>query len=106
MNEFISKGDNWQFVNNILIISVAVRKAKKQARTNPKVAVERLNKKNGFDKGFTAERIIGITRTSGRLMMLVKWKDIESAEMIPANVANEKCPQVVIKFYEQVLQFY
>ncbi|CAF0817411.1 unnamed protein product [Adineta ricciae] len=59
------------------------------------------NTPSGFDRGFEAEKVLGATDSAGELMLLVKWRHSDEADLVPARIVNVKCPNLVIEFYEQ-----
>lgn len=64
------------------------------------------DKTSPFDSGLEPEKIIGATDINGELAFLVQWKNSNKAMLIPSKLARQKCPQLVIDFYEQRLAWH
>ncbi|CAG7835779.1 unnamed protein product [Allacma fusca] len=57
--------------------------------------------RRGFDRGLKADFIVAATHADNQLMYLIKWKGCDDADLVPSVQANFKCPDVVIKFFEE-----
>ena len=66
-----------------------------------------MKKPNGFDRNLEAEKIIGAAHNErGEVFFQIKWSGSEEDHLVPAREANLKIPQLVIKFYEDRLNWY
>lgn len=54
---------------------------------------------------YVPEKIMGATELHGELLLLIKWRGTDNADLVPADIANVKCPQLVINFYQSKLSF-
>ncbi|XP_018341638.1 PREDICTED: chromobox protein homolog 1-like [Trachymyrmex septentrionalis] len=54
----------------------------------------------GFERELEADKILGSADDNGKLMYLIQWKGTDAVDMVSASEANVKCPQIVIRFYE------
>ncbi|KYN05191.1 Chromobox protein like protein 1 [Cyphomyrmex costatus] len=59
------------------------------------------NSIQGFKRELEVDKILGSADDNGKLMYLMQWKGTDIVDMVPASEANVKCPQIVIRFYEE-----
>jgi len=60
----------------------------------------------GFARGLEPERILKTSSNdNGEPCFLIKWKNCEDEDLVPAKEVNIKIPQLVIKFYEERFTF-
>jgi len=72
---------------------------------NEKNVSEKIESNVTTPKKKIAEKIVGASDLSGQLEFLLKWQGIEKFDKITAAEANLMCPQIVIIFYEERVEF-
>lgn len=54
-------------------------------------------------RGLEAEQIISCTDISGQMQFMVKWKNLDKADLVNAKEAKAKYPQIVQDFFQERL---
>jgi len=59
----------------------------------------------GWDRGWVARKVLGVTRNpDNSLWVLISWQNSNfPPELVPNHIANEKCPALMIEYYEKHL---
>jgi len=56
---------------------------------------------NGFDEGLEVEAILGTRDSQNGIFYLIKWKEREDLQLLPALLTFTHVPSLVIHFYAQ-----
>lgn len=75
------------------------RKKKRARKSNDTMQTDDDGPK-GFEQGFVAESLVGITQADGQLLFLVKWKNRDELELVPSEETRKHVPHMVIDFYQ------
>uniref|UniRef100_A0A1B6J960 Chromo domain-containing protein n=2 Tax=Homalodisca liturata TaxID=320908 RepID=A0A1B6J960_9HEMI len=67
--------------------------------------IHEVSRENGFERGLEIESIEGATLVEDTTLLLIKWKGVNEAELIPSTVLRMKCPQLLIQFYQKRLNW-
>lgn len=102
---FPASENTWEPVRNLDCPDLIQAFEAREKRTKEYKKTKSLEGPGRSSSNHEPERIVGATNSGGELELLIKWKGTEYAELIPAKIANEKWPQLVIKFYEEHIQF-
>ncbi|XP_054272791.1 uncharacterized protein LOC128993042 isoform X2 [Macrosteles quadrilineatus] len=58
------------------------------------------NRPQGFERNLEPERVIGATKSTGELMLHMKWKGSKDTDFVTAREAHLRCPELVIQYYQ------
>uniref|UniRef100_A0A0K8S4X2 Chromobox 5 n=1 Tax=Lygus hesperus TaxID=30085 RepID=A0A0K8S4X2_LYGHE len=61
---------------------------------------------HGFKRNLKPEKVLNVVKLKdGHRCFLMKWKDDLCPDFVTTDDANEKCPDLVIKFYEHIISW-
>lgn len=75
--------------------------SEKKRRVERKNRLDEIKKPRGFERGLLVDEIVGVTDYTGDLFYLIRWRDCNELDLLPASVVSERSPQDVIKFNEK-----
>jgi hypothetical protein len=55
----------------------------------------------GFARGLEPEEILDVTFFTGPAMFVIKWKTSDIVDLVPYWEVERKCPELILKFYQE-----
>ncbi|KAE9523045.1 hypothetical protein AGLY_016552 [Aphis glycines] len=80
-----------------------IKKREKRSAQKEKNDVTNDIDENGAPPEKVVEKVVELFNMDGELQYLMKWQGVEEASLISAKEANLNWPQVVIKYYENLI---
>ncbi|KAK0427694.1 hypothetical protein QR680_010373 [Steinernema hermaphroditum] len=62
-------------------------------------------RREGFNKGLEPLQIVSVTRCGDMTFMVVQFKDSDHLDLVPSSEALERCPKLVLGFFEKYVPY-
>lgn len=59
----------------------------------------------GFARNLEPLKVMGASINTGELLFLMQWKGANAIEWVSSKDARQKCPQLLLDFYEQNIKW-
>lgn len=104
---YANKYNSWEPKENLLCPELikSYEEELSKAEDQNKTPVEMSDSKAPGPSKRVPEKVIGVSKSGDTLMYLLKWKDVEEADLVTSEQAKVKIPQLVIRFYEANLSW-
>lgn len=70
-----------------------------------KIRAKTRNFRGGFAKNYIPEAICGVINTVEGLLIVIKWKDLDVVELVPAEEAHNNCPDLLLNYYNERIEW-
>uniref|UniRef100_A0A1I8A2X0 ChSh domain-containing protein n=1 Tax=Steinernema glaseri TaxID=37863 RepID=A0A1I8A2X0_9BILA len=62
-------------------------------------------RREGFNKGLEPLQIVSVTRCGEMTFMVIQFKDWDHLDLVPSSEALERCPKLVLGFFEKYVPY-